>query len=94
MVYGAFDKSFFLHKKHKMSKQNQQIKIKSISQLIGLTCIGLGIILLIIKSLLLEYVDAEGVLHEHFFLLPIGFFFFFVGILLMVLAKVISFFIN
>ncbi|MDD4842909.1 MAG: DUF3955 domain-containing protein [Anaerotignum sp.] len=44
----------------------------------ALLCIGLGCIL--IKANSVEYLDAEGFLHENFFLLPIGFFFIFSGI--------------
>ena len=37
----------------------------------------MGIGCLVIKSLSVEYIDAQGVLHENFFLLPIGFLFIF-----------------
>ena len=37
----------------------------------------MGIGCLVIKSLSVEYIDAQGMLHENFFLLPIGFLFIF-----------------
>ena len=35
--------------------------------------------MIVIKGLSVEYIDAEGFLHENFFLLPIGFFCMFCG---------------
>lgn len=40
---------------------------------LGLMFFILGLTLLAIKAMSGEYVDAEGFLHEKFFLLPLGF---------------------
>lgn len=38
-----------------------------------------GIILLFVKGMSVEYIDTQGMLHENFFLIPIGFLFVFSG---------------
>lgn len=40
----------------------------------GVTLIVIGIIILVIKGMSPEYVDAEGILHERFYLVIFGFF--------------------
>lgn len=35
--------------------------------------IAMGILLFVIKGLSIEYVDANGILHENFFLIPLGY---------------------
>lgn len=51
-----------------------------------LLCIGVLCILL--KAVSVEYIDAQGVLHENFFLLPIGFLFIFSGMITFAIAGV------
>ncbi|MCQ9301443.1 MULTISPECIES: DUF3955 domain-containing protein [Staphylococcus] len=48
--------------------------------------IGIGCIIL--KSLLPEYVDHTGLLHEYFFLIPIGFLFIFLSLILLLIKNV------
>lgn len=48
--------------------------------------IGLGC--LILKSLLPEYIDQSGVLHEYFFLIPIGFAFIFLSLKLLLIRVI------
>ena len=48
---------------------------------IGSFLILIGIILLLVKGLSVEYIDAQGVLHENFFLAPIGFLCVFSGLI-------------
>ncbi len=45
---------------------------------------------LIAKALSTEYIDAAGVLHEQFFLLPVGFSFLFLGVLVLIGTAVVS----
>ncbi|MDM5131126.1 DUF3955 domain-containing protein [Aeromonas piscicola] len=53
---------------------------------------ALGMISLISFNLLGSYVDSQGYLHEPFGLLPIGFLFIFMGILLALLSVLRAFF--
>ena len=45
----------------------------------------LGVLSFIARSISPEYIDEQGVLHEYFFLVPTGFFFIFLGLLLSML---------
>ena len=58
----------------KRSKQNLTLTI------IGLALLALGMLFIVIKGLSAEYIDEDGLLHENFFLLPIGFLFIFSAI--------------
>lgn len=50
------------------------------SLFLGFGFLIFGFVLLLIKGFSVEYVDAQGFLHENFFLLPLGFLFVFLGI--------------
>lgn len=57
------------------------VSIASVTLLLGIFCfIG--------KAISPEYLDAEGFLHERFFLLPLGYLFVLAGVLLLLLAGV------
>lgn len=60
--------------------ETRRTKMTMIAAIVGavLLCIGAGCIIL--KGMTVEYIDAAGVLHENFFLLPIGFLFLFSGL--------------
>lgn len=66
------------------------MKKQKIINIIGLFLVLCGLICFIIKCLSNEYIDSNGVLHEYFFLLPIGYLCIFVGIILLVLKKFIK----
>ncbi len=61
--------------------ETKKARYNMISTLVGVGLLLLGILLIVIKGLSVEYVDAEGYLHENFFLLPIGFFCMFCGLI-------------
>lgn len=59
-----------------MTKTTEKICNSNVNKalsLLGGALLLLGVILLAIKAASPEYVDASGMLHEHFFLLPCGF---------------------
>ena len=45
-----------------------------------------GVVLLVMKGMSAEYVDAEGILHEQFYLIPMGFVCIFGGLLSFIIA--------
>ena len=57
--------------------------------IIGLSLLLCGLICFIIKCLSNEYIDSNGILHEYFFLLPIGYLCVLVGILVLALKKLL-----
>lgn len=48
-------------------------RIDSLWTLLGSTLFGVGVVCLLLKAVLPEYVDGSGLLHEAFFLLPVGY---------------------
>ncbi|MGL4548865.1 DUF3955 domain-containing protein, partial [Eubacterium aggregans] len=63
----------------KDGNENRRAKMNLMSISIGAALLFLGIVCIGIKAVSVEYVDAAGVLHENFFLLPMGFVFLFSG---------------
>lgn len=49
--------------------------------------IALGVVLIVLKGLLGDTVDSNGILHEYFFLLPLGFGCIFIGLILSFIQK-------
>lgn len=54
----------------------------------SIALIILGITLILIKGMLKETIDASGILHEHFYLLPLGFACLFIGVIILVITKI------
>lgn len=54
-----------------------------ISTLVGEGLLLFGLACFLIKAASVEYVDAQGVLHENFFLLPIGYLFLLAGMIVL-----------
>lgn len=81
LILGDEDMNNMTKKLIKDGSESRKARINLICIIIGtvLLCIGASCILL--KGFTVEYIDAEGFLHENFFLLPIGFFFVFSGLI-------------
>lgn len=56
-------------------------KINLMGVLVGAFLLLIGLALLGIKAVSVEYIDAKGILHENFFLLPIAFLFIISGVI-------------
>ena len=61
--------------------ETRRSRYNMVSFAIGAALLWTGIILLVVKSLSVEYGDAAGVLHENVFLLPLGFLCIFCGMI-------------
>ena len=59
----------------------RRAKRNMIAVLTGAVLLCIGVACFALKGLSVEYIDAEGFLHENFFLLPIGALFLFCGLL-------------
>ena len=68
--------------------ENRRAKMNMISTIVGGVLMIMGLMCLIIKAFSVEYIDASGILHENFFLLPVGFLFIFSGVLVIIVAYV------
>lgn len=65
----------------KDGSETRRAKYNMISSVIGGILLLIGVMLLVIKGMSVEYIDAEGILHENFFLLPSGFLCIFCGLI-------------
>ena len=72
----------------KDGSENRRARMNMISTIIGGILMLMGLMCLIIKAFSVEYIDASGVLHENFFLLPVGFLFIFSGVLVIIVTCV------
>ena len=63
-------------------KRTRAEKFNMVTTIIGSIFIILGIIFFLISATSVSYIDRSGVLHENFFLVPLGYLSLFVGILI------------
>ncbi len=64
-----------------MNKEKLWNKYSILFILLGIACI-------LIKALLPETIDSNGILHEHFYLLPLGFLCLFIGLIILFIMKI------
>ena len=62
-----------------MKKQNNKLKL-----IIGIILILIGILLLFIKGQT-DYIDTNGLLHENFFLVPLGYILILLGLIITII---------
>lgn len=72
----------------KDGSETRRAKMNLLSVCIGTMLLIMGAGCILIKANSVEYIDAQGILHENFFLLPIGFLFLFSGVLTFLFAGV------
>lgn len=77
LILGGNEMTHMAEKLIHDGKETRRAKLNLISISIGAVLLLMGIGCLVIKRLSVEYIDAQGMLHENFFLLPIGFLFIF-----------------
>lgn len=80
LILGGKDMNNMTEKLIKDGSETRRAKMNLIAIIIGAALLFFGVSCILIKSISVEYIDAEGFLHENFFLLPIGFFFIFSGL--------------
>ncbi len=56
--------------------------------MIAIFCLIDGILCFVLKAATVEYIDLQGVIHENFFFLPIGYILIFISIILSTIAIV------
>lgn len=64
----------------KDGSETRRAKYNMISLAIGGVLILLGLLMFMIKGASVEYIDADGILHENFFLIPSGYLCIFCGL--------------
>lgn len=74
----------------KDGSETRRARMNLIAISIGALLLCLGVACILLKGITVEYIDATGLLHENFFLLPIGFLFIFSGIVTFVITGIKS----
>lgn len=59
----------------------RKMKISSKFIITGAILMLIGFISFVLKSITVEYIDSQGILHENFFFIPIGYLFIFTGLI-------------
>lgn len=77
----------------KDTDENRQAKFNLMNTVIGAFLMLIGFICFVIKANSVEYVDKHGILHENFFLIPIGYLFLFVG-LVVIITGLVAYFVH
>lgn len=82
---GSEDMNNMTEKLIKDGSELRKIKLNLIMISIATGLLIVGILLIVLKGMTVEYIDAQGILHENFFLLPLGF--------LAIISSMITFFV-
>ena len=86
LILGGNDMEQMKQKLIKDGSETRRAKMNLASIRIGSVLLLFGVACILIKANSVEYIDANGFLHENFFLLPIGFLFIFSGIITFLVA--------
>ena len=81
LIKGDDEMNNITEKVIKDGSETRRAKFNMITSIIGGVLLCIGILLLVIKGMSVEYIDANGILHENFFLVPIGFMCIFCGLI-------------
>lgn len=80
LILGGENMNNMTEKLIKDGSETRRAKMNLISIIVGAALLCFGVACIFIKAISVEYIDAQGYLHENFFLLPIGFVFIFGGL--------------
>ena len=69
--------------------EGRRARMNMVSTVVGAVLMLMGVMCLFIKANSVEYIDADGILHENFYLLPVGFAFIFAGLLVIIITAVV-----
>lgn len=81
LILGGSNMNNMTEKLIKDGSETRRAKLNLVTTLIGTFLLLFGLGCFFIKMNSVEYVDASGMLHENFYLLPIGFLFIFAGMI-------------
>lgn len=73
----------------KDTDENRTAKFNMISTIIGFFLMLIGFLCFLIKAASVEYIDRHGILHENFFLLPVGYLFLFAGLIVIIVTAIV-----
>ena len=81
LILGDDNMNNMTEKLIKDGSETRKSRLNAISVCVGIVLFILGMICLIIRAIVGDWIDVNGMLQEYFFLIPISFVFFFCGFL-------------
>lgn len=81
LILGGNNMNNMTEKLIKDGNKTRRVRLNLVTTLIGTFLLFFGFACFFIKANSVEYIDASGILHENFYLLPIGFLFIFAGMI-------------
>lgn len=97
LILGDDNMNNMTEKLIKDGSETRKTRLNAISVCVGIVLFILGMICLIIRAIVGDWIDVNGMLQEYFFLIPISFVFFFCGFLTFIvtgLRNVVAIFID
>lgn len=97
LILGDDNMNNMTEKLIKDGSETRKSRLNAISVCVGIVLFILGMICLIIRAIVGDWIDVNGMLQEYFFLIPISFVFFFCGFLTFIvtgLRNVVDIFID
>ncbi|EOH92874.1 hypothetical protein UAW_02915 [Enterococcus haemoperoxidus ATCC BAA-382] len=88
LILGGSNVNNMTEKLIKDGSKTRRAKLNMITTLIGSFLLFFGFACFFIKMNSVEYIDETGILHENFYLLPIGFLFLFAGIIVFLVTGI------
>ena len=89
-ILGGNNRNNMIEKLIRDGSETRKARMNMVSTLTGAALMLVGVVCLMIKSMIFEYVDQNGILHENFFLIPTGLLFVFTGFIV-IMATAIHF---
>ncbi|EOL47562.1 DUF3955 domain-containing protein [Enterococcus phoeniculicola] len=83
LILGGKNRNIMAEKLIKDGSETRRAKFNMITAVIGTFLLFFGFACFFIKASSVEYIDSSGILHENFYLIPIGFLFLFSGVLVL-----------
>ena len=88
LVFGGTNMNKMTEKLIKDGSETRKARMNMVSAIIGAALMAVGLACFILKALSYEYVDQAGMLHEKFFLIPIGALFLLCGCIIVVFSGI------
>lgn len=89
LILGDSNMNKMTEKLIKDTDENRKAKYNMITALIGGFLMILGFVCFFIKANSVEYIDKHGILHENFYLIPVGYIFLFAGIVVLIAGAIV-----
>ncbi|XUD04166.1 hypothetical protein IGJ34_002135 [Enterococcus sp. AZ177] len=88
LILGGSNVNNMTEKLIKDGSETRRAKLTMVTTLIGAFLLFFGFACFFIKANSVEYIDAIGILHENFYLIPIGFLFIFAGMMVFIFTGI------